>query len=65
MNALRICLTVVSVALTATSVSAQSAIQLPTFRTGTTFSVPDRGSVCTGGFNRVADGRGWPLPERV
>lgn len=67
MNAFRICLTVVFVALTATSVTAQNAVQLPTlssFRTGTTVSVPDRGTVYTGGINRGADGRsefGTPL----
>ena len=67
MSAFRICLTVMLVALTATSVTAQNAVQLPTlssFRTGTTISVPDRGSVYTGGINRAADGRnefGTPL----
>jgi hypothetical protein len=67
MNAIRISLTVALVALTATSVVAQNAVQLPTlssFRTGTTVSVPDRGSVYTGGINRAADGRnefGTPL----
>lgn len=67
MNAFRFTLTVALVALTATSVAAQNAVQLPTlssFRTGTTVSVPDRGSVYTGGVNRAADGRnefGTPL----
>lgn len=67
MNAFRISLTVALVALVATSAAAQNAVQLPTlsaFRTGTTVSVPDRGSVYTGGINRAADGRnefGTPL----
>lgn len=63
----RATLTGVLVALMATSVAAQNAVQLPTlssFRTSTTVAVPDRGSVFTGGINRAADGRsefGTPL----
>lgn len=67
MNAFRISLILVLVGLIAASAPAQNAVQLPTlssFRTGTTVSVPDRGSVYTGGINRAADGRnefGTPL----
>ena len=67
MNTLRISLALTLLAFTVTSVHAQNAVQLPTlssFRTGTTISVPDRGSVFTGGINRAADGRsefGTPL----
>jgi hypothetical protein len=59
-------------ALLAVPAAAQNAVQLPTyssFRTNTTISVPDRGSVYTGGINRAADGRnqfGTPLlPFRI
>ncbi len=54
-------------ALSASPVTAQNAVQLPTlssFRTNTTVSVPDRGSVYTGGINRASSGRnefGTPL----
>jgi len=67
MNVLRPTLTIALVATIAASAAAQNAVQLPTlssFRTGTTVSVPDRGSVFTGGINRAADGRnefGTPL----
>lgn len=67
MNALRWLLSLVLFVLVASPVAAQNAVQLPTlssFRTGTTVSVPDRGSVYTGGVNRAADGRnefGAPL----
>jgi hypothetical protein len=67
MNVFRIFLTLTIVALTTIPVAAQNAVQLPTlssFRTNTTVSVPDRGSVYTGGINRAADGRnefGTPL----
>ena len=67
MTTLRVSMAVVLVALAATSARAQNAVQLPTyssFRTGTTISVPDRGSVYTGGINRAYDGRnefGAPL----
>jgi hypothetical protein len=67
MNTSRIWLTLVSVVLTTIPAAAQNAVQLPTlssFRTNTTVSVPDRGSVYTGGINRAADGRsefGAPL----
>ncbi len=67
MNASRIALAAVLFVLTAIPVAAQNAVQLPTlssFRANTTVSVPDRGSVYTGGINRAADGRsefGTPL----
>ncbi len=67
MTILRISMAIVLVALAAVSARAQNAVQLPTyssFRTGTTISVPDRGSVYTGGINRAYDGRnefGAPL----
>ncbi len=63
----RIILALTFVTLTAIPVAAQNAVQLPTlssFRTRTTVSVPDRGSVYTGGINRAASGRnefGTPL----
>lgn len=67
MNAFRISLIAAGCVLMTAHASAQNAVQLPTlssFRTGTTVSVPDRGSVYTGGINRAADGRnefGTPL----
>lgn len=67
MNTLRISIMLASVALAAAPAAAQNAVQLPTyysFRTNTTVSVPDRGSVYTGGINRASDGRnefGTPL----
>lgn len=67
MTILRVSMAIVLVAFAAVSARAQNAVQLPTyssFGTGTTISVPDRGSVYTGGINRAYDGRnefGAPL----
>ncbi len=67
MNAFRVLLALTFVTLTAIPVAAQNAVQLPTlssFQTRTTVSVPDRGSVYTGGINRASSGRnefGTPL----
>ncbi len=60
MNILRVSLPLASVALAALPASAQNTVQLPTlssFQTRTTVSVPDRGSVFTGGINRGYEGR--------
>lgn len=67
MNTLRISILLAWMALAVAPAAGQNAVQLPTyssFRTNTTVSVPDRGSVYTGGINRASDGRnefGTPL----